>query len=255
MKNIKAIIAYDGTNYNGWQRQMNNSSIGVQNHVEKALTKVLGVKIEVNGAGRTDSGVHATGQVINFSTDTTLPIDRLALLVSRELPSDIEMISAFQVASDFHARYSAKGKTYSYIIRTGAGNVFNRNIGWNYSYDLDIDLMKEAASLFCGEHNFSAFQGVSTVVRNPVRNIDSFSVEKIEEKVQFPWQGAEDIYLIKVSGSGFLYKQVRLMVGAIVACGNNRLSLMDIEKALHGGMKVIAPPAPAKGLILSEVRF
>ncbi len=180
-RNIALIVAYDGTNYNGFQRQ-NFPSVAVQNILEDKLAKIFGERIEITASGRTDTGVHALGQVVNFFTDGRIDVEKIPLAASSVLPPDIVVKKAWEADRNFSALHSAKSKAYIYRIQRGATlNPFTARFTWHIPYALDVDKMKTALNVLIGEHNFSTFKAASNVQRDPVRKI--FSAEIFSEEI------------------------------------------------------------------------
>lgn len=244
MRNIKVIIEYDGTGFSGWQQQLNGRT--VQEEVSKALKAITGKEVKVNGSGRTDSGVHAKGQVASFLFESSMATERIPLALNSLLPEDISIIEAHQVPLDFHARYSATGKQYYYQILHGCKrSPLLRNYSHHIPKALDVSLMKEASVLFMGTHDFKAFMSTGTSISDTVRTIN---------KIDF----YEDNNLLKVSfrGNGFLYNMVRIMVGTLIDIGLGRRTSAVITKALETGDRNQAgPTAPPHGLYLDKVFY
>jgi len=246
MRNIKLIIEYDGTNYCGWQTQENGPTI--QESVEKALMKLTGEEIRINGSGRTDAGVHARGQVANFHTSSTVPGDRFSYALNNLLPRDIVIKDSDEADADFHARFSAKGKKYSYhMINSKFPSALYRNYAYhiNYCERLDIGRMQEAAKAFIGTYDFAGFMAAGSIVKDTVRTIFELSVEQDGEMIRLSFKG-----------SGFLYNMVRIMTGTILYAGIGKIDpdgLKDIilsKDRSRAGITV--PPA---GLYLEEVYY
>ena len=248
-RNIALLVAYDGTNYNGFQRQ-NPPSVAIQNILEERLEKIFGDKIELAASGRTDSGVHALGQVVNFFTDGRIELEKIPKATKGILPPDIVVRKAWEVDKDFSALHSAKSKIYVYKIqRDETVNPFVERFSWHIPYDLKIDEMQAALNLIVGEHDFSTFKAASNVQRNPVRKI--FEAEIFSEEIF-----CADILTIKIHANGFLYRMARNIVASIVAVGRGRLSLDDFQKIFNARDRNLAPPtAPAQGLCLQEVFY
>lgn len=244
MKNIKLTIQYDGTNYCGWQKQKNCPSI--QEEIEKAIFKVTGEKVNLIGAGRTDKGVHAQGQVANFMTTSSIPADRFKYALNSKLPSDIKIIESQLVDKSFHSRYDALGKKYAYIIfNREILNPLYRNYSYHIPYGLDYEKMKIAAEYFKGTHDFSAFMASNSSVKNTVRTIYDIDLKK----------DGELIY-ISIKGNGFLYNMVRIIVGTLVEVGSGKLSPHSIASIIESKNRQKAGhTAPAKGLYLVEVYY
>ena len=217
----KVILAYDGRNYAGFQSQKNATAI--QDVVEGAIERVFSEKIRIIMSSRTDAGVHAYGQVFHFDTDKEKDEGKLKFSLNSLLPDDIHVIEEKKVSRDFHARYSVKKKTYEYLINLGEYDVFLKGRAFQCFYKLDVDLMKEGAKLFLGEHDFSSFNTSSLKeYPNQVRNITEFSITR-----------KKDILKIRVTSSGFLRNMVRIMVGTLIYLGRGKKSLDDIKDMLE----------------------
>ncbi|MBE6050755.1 MAG: tRNA pseudouridine(38-40) synthase TruA [Clostridium sp.] len=244
MKNIKLLIEYDGTNYCGWQKQLNGKTI--QGVLEEALFKATGEKVEVIGSSRTDAGVHARGMVANFKTNSSIPPERFREAVNRKLPDDIAILSSEEVEEDFHARYSSKGKTYSYTIINRYEKVA---IGKDYCClvkdDLNIEYMKEACKCFIGKHDFSAFKTNGSSVKTSVRTISELYIENDKEIIKF-----------YISADGFLYNMVRIIVGTLVEVGKGKIKVDEVPKIIESLDRSKAGPCiKANGLILEKVFY
>lgn len=244
MKRIKLEIAYDGTNYRGWQIQPDE--VTVEEVLNQALSILLNEEITVIGASRTDSGVHALGNVAVFDTNTMIPAEKISYAVNQHLPWDIRVQSSVEVADDFHPRRVKSKKTYEYRI-------LNRNISipterlYSYFvyYDLDVNAMQEAADYLVGEHDFKSFSSIKTQASDTVRRIYGLRVER-----------DNDIIKIRVTGSGFLYNMVRIIVGTLVEVGRGAKSPADMENMLMGLDRSLAgPTAPAQGLTLLGIEY
>ena len=217
----KVILAYDGCNYAGFQSQKNATAI--QDIVEGAIERVFSEKIRIIMSSRTAAGVHAYGQVFHFDTDKEKDEGKLKFSLNSLLPDDIHVVEVKKVSRDFHARYSVKKKTYEYLINLGEYDVFLKGRAFQCFYKLDVDLMKEGAKLFLGEHDFSSFNTSSLKeYPNQVRNITEFSITR-----------KKDILKIRVTSSGFLRNMVRIMVGTLIDLGRGKKSLDDIKDMLE----------------------
>ncbi|MBQ2138044.1 MAG: tRNA pseudouridine(38-40) synthase TruA [Erysipelotrichaceae bacterium] len=217
----KVILAYDGRNYAGFQSQKNATAI--QDVVEGAIERVFSEKIRIIMSSRTAAGVHAYGQVFHFDTDKEKDEGKLKFSLNSLLPDDIHVVEVKKVSRDFHARYSVKKKTYEYLINLGEYDVFLKGRAFQCFYKLDVDLMKEGAKLFLGEHDFSSFNTSSLKeYHNQVRNITEFSITR-----------KKDILKIRVTSSGFLRNMVRIMVGTLIDLGRGKKSLDDIKDMLE----------------------
>lgn len=244
-RNICLTVAYDGTAYHGFQRQ--NNCVAIQNVLEEMLSKVCGDTIELAAAGRTDAGVHAQGQVVNFFSDGTIPLANIPRAVNRLLPQDIVVTKAIEVDRDFSALHSAKSKIYLYKLhRNQVPDPFLRRYSWHYEYKLELAPMQQALAYLVGEHDFSSFKSAGSVLQiNPVRTIYAADCQQ---------EG--DLFTFRFFGSGFLYHMVRNIVGTIVTVGNGRLAPQAIPDILamkdrrHAGKT-----APPQGLILWQVHY
>lgn len=243
-KRIKLTIAYDGTNYCGWQVQPNG--ITVEEVINKALCKLTGEDIAVIGASRTDSGVHALGNVAVFDSATSIPPERIAMALNQRLPDDIVIVKSEEVAPDFHPRYCDCEKTYEYhIINTRTPIPTKRLTNYFVSYDLDVERMQQAADYLVGEHDFVSFCNVRTQVEDTVRTVTELEVLREGEEIT-----------IRISGNGFLYNMVRIIVGTLVRVGRGFYTPEKV-KCNFGGKdrKAAGVTAPAHGLMLVEIRY
>lgn len=244
MATFKLVISYDGTGYHGFQYQEN--AYTVQEALEKALLKLYGEKIRVGAAGRTDTGVHARGQVVSFRAPERIPGDRLKQALNGILPRDIVIVEAGEVAEGFRSRKDAKGKVYTYSIDNGSyPDVFLRNYSWYLPCRLDLARMQETAAYFVGEHDFRAFQAAGSPVKTTVRTIYSLTITK-----------KNHLIVLRFEGNGFLYKMVRSITGSLVKVGLGKRSPGEVLEALRSGVRRYAgPTAPARGLCLEEVLY
>ncbi|MFH1836589.1 MAG: tRNA pseudouridine(38-40) synthase TruA [Candidatus Omnitrophota bacterium] len=255
MRTIKLTISYDGTGYKGWQIQKNGPS--VQGEIEKALKSLLKKATCLHGSGRTDSGVHARGQVAHFKMSGNIPLSNIIDALNSLLPNDIVIIGAEEINSDFHARYDAKLKTYSYrIFNSKNPDPFLEKYSWRVPYTLNIPLMKREAAELEGRHDFKSFQatnkreGTSHSLSSPrkrgsIRNIYRLDIKK---------RGPEII--IDIEGNGFLYNMVRNIVGTLVDIARGHIPPGSMKKILANKDRTTAgPTAPAKGLFLMEVKY
>jgi tRNA pseudouridine38-40 synthase len=246
MRNIKLIIEYDGTNYCGWQVQENGPSI--QEEIEKALLAITGEKIRINGSGRTDAGVHAKGQVASFATASRVPQEKFAYALNSLLPKDIVIKDSREVPLDFHARYSAVGKRYSYrIINSKFPTALHRNYAYHISYceRLDISRVEKAAEAFIGTYDFSGFMSTGSKVADTVRTIYELAIKKDNEQLVFEYKG-----------SGFLYNMVRIITGTLIYTGIGKINPEDIKGIILSKDRDRAGiTAPACGLYLEEVYY
>lgn len=244
MRNIKLTVSYEGTAYNGFQRQLNG--IGIQQVLELRLAKLFGHELKMNGAGRTDTGVHAYGQVVSFKTNGTIPIDRIMIASRCLLPHDIVITNAEEVSEHFHAQYTAVSKIYVYkIYPHDIQNPFLRNYAWHIRRKLNVPAMDQAAQIIVGTHDFSAFRAAGSATTNPVRTI-------LEANCKFK----DDILELSFWGTGFLYHMVRNLTGTLVEVGLGCRRPEDFKTILEScERKKAGITAPAHGLYLKEVKY
>ncbi|NLG86348.1 MAG: tRNA pseudouridine(38-40) synthase TruA [Firmicutes bacterium] len=244
MRNIKLTLAYDGTSFAGFQVQPNART--VQGELMSALATVLGEKVHMIGAGRTDTGVHARGQVVSFKTNGSIPTDRLPMALNSILPAAIVVWQAENVPLNFHARYDATEKTYRYLIHLGrVPSPFIKDYSWHTSRELNVPAMQQAAAKLVGRHDFSAFCAAGSAVRSKVRTIRHLNVEAVE-----------DLVLVETAADGFLYKMVRSIVGTLVEVGRGALTAEEVQDILlTGDRSRVGPTAPPQGLILWHVSY
>lgn len=244
MNIIKMVVEYDGNNFFGWQRQ--SSSRSVQGEIEKVLSKIYKCKITIDGAGRTDAGVHALGQVVSFQEIENIPLQNLKRAMNNFLSPDIRVVSLEYMTDDFHARYSATGKTYIYKIKNQLErDVFSAGYAYHYPYDLDDEKMKEAIAYLIGEHNFKSFMATGSSAQNPVRHIYDIKLTRNKSDVA-----------IEFSGNGFLYKMVRILTAYLLEVGQGHIEPKTTEEILvNPTRKYTSKVAPAMGLYLKEVYY
>ncbi len=243
--NYQIILEYDGTHFNGWQYQKNGLS--VQNEVEKSLKKIFKKKIKVIGAGRTDAGVHATGQSANFEYDGKIIKDKFINSFNYFLRNqNISLITIKKKNYKFHSRRDAKKRIYKYFISNRIGSlVLDKNRSWHIKKKLNVKLMKKAAKVLEGTHDFSAFRASSCGAKSPIRTIEKSSVIKKGEKI-----------IITFISRSFLQKQVRSMVGCIRLVGDGKWTSQNIKNLLKSKKRSLcAPPAPPYGLYLTKVIY
>jgi tRNA pseudouridine38-40 synthase len=241
-RNIKLILEYDGTAYVGWQRQENGKS--VQGEIESALRQILQDDANLIGAGRTDAGVHARGQVANFRTQSGIDLHQLKGGLNGLLPMDIVVHGVEEVPLDFHARYSAKEREYSYsIVQTETALM--RQYSWNVKYMLNIELMKHAVAMIIGEHDFESFSKMNS-------NVDHYRcmVSVAEWRDETPW------FHFTIKANRFLHGMVRALVGTMVDAGRGYISADDFSNILEKKNRAAAGmSAPAKGLVLENIFY
>lgn len=241
----KLTLCYDGTRYKGWQRQGNTDNT-IQARVEECLSAILGEATELAASGRTDAGVHANAQVCSFSCKNVLDCESVLTRLRHELPEDIGAISLERASDRFHARLNCKEKTYVYRVwNSDAPNVFERRYMYRFPGKLDVEAMRWAASLLEGEHDFSAFCSNRNMKKSAVRNVKSIKIEQIGDELRFT-----------LTGNGFLYNTVRIIVGTLLEVGTHARSAEEIPQIISSCKRENAgATAPAKGLILWEVRY
>lgn len=237
-------FSYDGTAYAGYQFQPGLST--VQGQLEKAVFKVNNnIKKSVHSSGRTDKGVHALSQYAHVDMDINITPKKLKRALNSNLPDDIHVIDTCIVDDHFHARYNVVSKEYKYYINVGEYNPLERNYVFQYNYQLNVDAMKDAVSVFLGEHDFRAFVTDSKEKENCVRTIINATVEKEKDKI-----------VVFFKGNGFLRYQVRNMVGILIQVGENKISTKDVEKILESkDRSQSGKTAPANGLYLTNVEY
>lgn len=244
MRTIKAVVEYDGTEYSGFQRQPKRRTI--QAELEWALKQALQEPIVVAGAGRTDAGVHAAGQVISFKTACSIPTDRICVALNSVLPHDIVPRKAEEVEPDFHARYSARERTYEYrILNSEQPSALMGRFVWHVPGRLNLTAMRKAAGHLLGKHDFAAFSLSNRDSKSAVRELTALEIRKRGEIVS-----------ITLKANSFLHSMVRGIVGTLVEVGQGRRSPGDIKRILESKDRGQAgKTAPAKGLCLMEVRY
>lgn len=256
-RTLRIVVAYDGADFAGWQRQARQRT--VQGELEVVLARIEGAHVTVSAAGRTDAGVHAAAQVASFALTAVITPERLVRACNATLPVDVRVLTAEEMPDRFHARINARGKTYRYFVwQASAGAPLLRRTAWHVPQRLSLAAMQEAAALFVGEHDFSAFQAQGSPVKSTVRRIWTSTVEP--GAALPPWCAVPDdrgrLLTFEVAGSGFLRHQVRAMAGTLVLVGKGRLSVADVSRALAGGRRDAAgPTAPACGLHLWQVHY
>jgi tRNA pseudouridine38-40 synthase len=240
----KLTIQYDGTDYVGWQRQASGTSI--QGLIETALEPIEGRTVSVQGAGRTDAGVHAVAQVASVALETALDHQALRRALNAVLPPDVRVTHVERAADDFHARFSAREKTYEYRIVNGPFvSPFEYRYAWHLPYPLEVSAMHEAALVLVGKHDFSAFQATGSDVKSAERTVIGLDVEFDEPHVA-----------ITVTADGFLRHMVRTIAGTLVDVGSGRATARSVAEALASGQRGrMGPTAPARGLFLLSVGY
>ncbi|MBV7391346.1 tRNA pseudouridine(38-40) synthase TruA [Enterococcus sp. ALS3] len=243
----KAIIAYDGTNFNGFQRQPNGRT--VQEEFEKTLQKINhGEPIMIHGSGRTDAGVHALGQVIHFDYDDPRPLEKLRFALDTQTPDDIAVRSVERVAEDFHARYHVVEKTYHYKVQIQKPrSPFRRYYAAYYPYPLDLEKIRQALPALLGTHDFTSFCASGSSVEDKVRTI-------YQADLEVNGDGTELTFIFR--GNGFLYKMIRILAGTLLKIGNDRLAVDSIPVIIaKKDRNAAGPTAHPEGLYLAEVKY
>ena len=244
MRNLRLDLCYDGTRYKGWQR-LPASDNTIQFKLEQALSRILGEPVEVSGSGRTDAGTHALHQVANCHCESTMPCEDILEQLRRYLPEDIGIYSCRNTSSRFHARLNAKTKTYTYRLwNSHTPCVFERRFVFRDTRAVDVEKMREAATIFLGTHDFSAFCANKNMKKSTVRTITAFEILQLENEVRFV-----------ITGNGFLHHMVRILVGTLLEVGRGERAAETIW-ALFGGKRSDAGElVPACGLCLTEVTY
>ncbi|MCQ2386962.1 MAG: tRNA pseudouridine(38-40) synthase TruA [Clostridia bacterium] len=242
---IKLIVSYDGENFSGWQRQK-NGIVSIQGLLEEAVYKLTGENVSVVGSGRTDAGVHALGQVAHFDTNSKIPPQKFCLALNTLLPSGVKVLKSQKVKDDFNARRDAKLKTYKYSVYVS--NI-EKPLKEKYSVrvfgKVDYEKIKANAKKFVGEHDFKCFCASGSEVKTTVRTITELKVVKRGEDLTF-----------LVTGTGFLYNMVRILVGTLIAVGRGDIKEENIDKMLKTGKRSLGGETlPAKGLCLMNVKY
>ncbi|QQE74710.1 tRNA pseudouridine(38-40) synthase TruA [Brevibacillus composti] len=244
MRRLKCRVAYDGTDFSGFQVQP--EQVTIQGEIEAALQRITGETIQIAGSGRTDAGVHARGQVFHFDTRSGIPIEKWAFVLNNQLPDSIVILSVEEASPDFHARFDAKAKEYRYCIDNGpVANVFRHRYADHIRSPLDLEAMRQAARHLVGTHDFTSFCSAKTFVEDKVRTVYDLRVEAAGDEV---W--------VICRGNGFLYNMVRIIVGTLVEVGQGKRQPDELLSILQGRDRELAgKTAPAKGLTMWEVFY
>lgn len=244
MKRVKLTVAYDGTNYCGWQIQPNG--ITIEEKLNTALSSLFHEDIKVTGASRTDAGVHSLGNVCIFDTEARMPAEKISYALNQRLPDDIVVIDSCEVDLDFHPRFSKSKKTYEYrILNRRFPDPTRRLDTYFYHRDLNVTSMQEAAGYLVGEHDFKSFASVHMQSETSVRTIYECTVEK-----------QKDIICIRVKGNGFLYNMVRIIAGTLIKVGEGDITPEQIPVILEAcDREAAGPTAPAHGLTMIGLEY
>ncbi|MEW6740550.1 MAG: tRNA pseudouridine(38-40) synthase TruA [Nitrospirota bacterium] len=272
MRNIKLTLQYDGTNYNGWQIQpaeiadcrlqiadckKQKSIITIQGVVQEAIKKITGEDAKVIGAGRTDAGVHAIGQVASFKTSSGLSSDVIKRALNANLPDDIRILDAFDAETDFHPRYDAKSKIYVYVISNSTViSPFLYRYAWRVPHKLHFEDMCNAIEFIRGRHDFSAFRASGCSAKNPVRTVFNIAMERFDAihfmDILFPG----NFLKVCIEADAFLRHMVRNIVGTIIEIGKGKTKSEEIREIINSKDRRLAgPTAPARGLFLEKINY
>ena len=259
MKNIKLTLAYDGTNYHGWQIQPNG--ITVQLSVEKSLERMFKRKIKLVGQGRTDTGVHAIGQVASFKVPAialkNMKIPQIKDALNSVLPQDIAVMDVESISLDFHPRFDARERVYRYVVYNDHNKqVFGQNFSYSYRYKLNLSKMREEAKYLVGEHDFSSFQCKKTDNENPVRTIKELTIARKDFASANFLKLKNKAVVFEITANAFLYNMVRIIVGTLLDVGKGRIEPQNVKRILAGKDRNLAgETAPACGLCLIAAHY
>ncbi len=250
MRNLKVILSYDGAEFSGWQVQPDATT--VQGTLASAIGRITGEKVLPQGSGRTDAGVHALAQVVTFVTESSVPTENFVKALNDILPASVRVVQVSEAPAEFHARHSARGKTYRYrIYRESICPPFLARYVWHYPYRLDEDAMAQAACLVIGEKDFTSFAAV-----DPERGRDGEAVSNVRTIFRSSWERAGEELIYTVRGSGFLHHMVRNLVGTFILVGRGTLQAENITHILEARNRSAAgATAPASGLYLVQVDY
>ncbi len=245
MRNIKCRVTYEGTRYQGWQRQESSDNT-IQGKLERLISRMCDERIEIQGSGRTDAGVHSLGQIINFHTHSEKTVEEMLAYMNQFLPEDIAVVEMEEVSERFHSRLNAKGKQYSYHVwNSSIPNVFWRRYAHMVEQPLDVDAMKQAAKHLLGEHDFKSFTSAGKGKKSTVRNIESIQIVRDGDLLTFTFRG-----------DGFLYHMIRILMGTLLEVGLGTRSADSIPDVIEAKNREKAGAlVPGKGLILEEVFY
>jgi tRNA pseudouridine38-40 synthase len=245
-RNIKLVLEYDGTNYHGWQSQQGSGMPTIQDALEEALRKLTKEHIRTVSSGRTDAGVHALGHVANFLTESSISAEAWAPALNSLLPADIRVLASEAAAPDFHARFSATGKQYQYLVLARrAPSALRRNHAWHVDRKLNLAAMRRAAGVLVGRHDFSSFRSAGCNAKSPVRTVKVLTIKKKGDLVEFT-----------LEADAFLMHMARNIVGTLVEAGLGRFSPDDVSRILRSrDRRKAGGIAPARGLYLMTVSY
>ena len=244
MRNIKLVIEYDGSGFNGWQKQPNK--LNIQGEIEAVLENITKEKVELIASGRTDAGVHALGQVANFKTNSKIPIEKIPIAINSQVKNSIRIKNAEEVDERVHSRYNCKKKTYRYIIDNSKyGSSIYRNLTYHIPTKLNVEKMKKAIKYFEGQHDFKAFRSSGTSSKSSVRTIYNAEIKQKEQYI-----------VIELTGNGFLYNMVRIISGTLVDVGLGKTKPEDIPNIIEEKDRQKAGKTlPPQGLFLVKVEY
>ena len=250
MRNLKLIVSYDGSEFAGWQVQPDCAT--VQGTLASAIGRITGEKVLPQGSGRTDAGVHALAQVVTFATESSVPTANFVKALNDVLPQSIRVLEAAEAAVDFHARKSARAKTYRYrIYRPAIRPPFLARYVWHYPFPLNETAIERAAVLIVGEHDFTSFAAV-----DPERGSEDRPASNVRSIFSSSWERQADEFVYTVKGSGFLHHMVRNLVGTFILVGKGTLRPNDLSRILEARNRSAAgATAPASGLYLVNVEY
>ena len=251
--NFKLLLQYDGTDFHGWQAQYDGKNLRtVQGELERVLSRIENAPVKVIGSGRTDAGVHAAGQIANVHLHRPFTTDQLRLAINGNISRDVRVMRVEKTTEDFHARFSAKTKHYVYrVVNAPVMSPFFLRYAHHEARFLDVARMNDAAQLFLGEHDWTAFSAARSDVEGRVRTVKSFSIESI-----FDVEFASPVIEFRISANGFLRYMVRSIVGTMLEVGRGKKDSATIQQAISGGdRKLAGDTAPAKGLTLMKVDY
>lgn len=254
MRNLKMILSYDGSDFSGWQVQPD--AVTIQGTLASAIGRITGEKVLPQGSGRTDAGVHALAQAVTFVTESSVPTDNFVKALNDVLPTSVRVLEVVEAPPDFHARHSAKAKTYRYrIYREAICPPFLARYVWHFPYPLDESAMARAAGLVEGRHDFTSFAAV-----DPERGRESAANAEaptnVREIFSSSWQRESEEFIYTVRGSGFLHHMVRNLVGTFILVGKGTLQQADVTRILQARNRSAAgATAPATGLYLENVEY
>lgn len=249
MRNIRLLIQYEGTRYQGWQRQSDTHNT-LQEKFEQLLTRMCKESIEITASGRTDAGVHALGQVANFHTNSLMSTREMLEYINQYLPEDVAVTAVAEAAPRFHSRLNAVGKCYRYLVlNSNIPDVFYRKVSLMVPEPLCVDEMRRAADSLCGEHDFQSFTSAKKGKKSTVRRIDSIEITE-------NYRGHSGLMCFTFKGNGFLHHMVRILMGTLLEVGAGKKSPEDMDRILQSkNRKEAGTLVPAKGLTLMEVYY